>query len=114
VQPINPPPTPRPQRSAPERNSLLASLSRLGVPASVPQLLSMVAAFVVGVVIARALPFIYPILAAPILDAVFGPGISSARDGFNTNFMTACTCCSSTLIALVGAAVFAPRGKRRR
>lgn len=57
------------------------------------------------------LPYIYPIFAARVLDLIFGPGPSTFRDGFNTNLMTACTCCGSFTIALMGS--FALRGRKK-
>lgn len=66
---------------------------------------------VAGLMIACLLPYIYPIFAAPVLDFALGPGPSDLRDGFNTNLMTACTCCGSFAIALLGSFVLRARKK---
>jgi len=70
------------------------------------QTLGCLGGIVVGLVVARALPFIYPIFSARLLDLIFGPGYSPLRDGFNTNLMTACTCLSSFAVALVVSLAF--------
>jgi hypothetical protein len=110
-------PTPAPARgpaAAPAaQGSVIASLGRLGIPVRAGQLIGIAAGVIMGLIVARALPYIYPIFTANLLDVVFGPGITEARDGFNSHLMTGCTCCSSFLVALVGAVVLRPWGKRK-
>jgi hypothetical protein len=100
------------QPNPPADKSFMASLARLGIPVRIGQVIGIIAGLFVGLVVARLLPFIYPLFSAGLLDLVFGPGISAARDGFNTQFMTCCTCCSSFLVALVAAVVIRP-GKKK-
>jgi hypothetical protein len=54
-----------------------------------------------GLVMARILPYIYPVIFAHLLDQVFGPGMSVARDGFNTHMMTAITFATSFVISFI-------------
>jgi hypothetical protein len=77
----------------------------LGIGVNREQVLVVIAAVFVGLVIARLLPYVYPIFSARLLDLIFGPGYSPVRDGFNTNFMTACTCFSSFAVALLASLV---------
>lgn len=94
------PPAPSAQKSP------LASLARLGIPVRAGQVIGIAAGVIVGLIVARLLPYIYPIFSARLLDAVFGPGFSPARDTFNANFMTACTCLSSFTVAMLASIVF--------
>jgi hypothetical protein len=57
-----------------------------------------VIAVIAGLVMARVLPYIFP-LASPLEDAWFGEGISSARDRFNSFAMTAITFATSSVIS---------------
>lgn len=110
-----PSPTPSPQRpSAPGKGQspLIQSLGRLGLPVTRRQLIGLGIAILTGMIVARALPYIYPLLFARILDFVLGQGISATRDSFNSFFMTTITFCSSFLVAVVMALLF-KRGKRR-
>lgn len=95
----------------PAQTSPLASLARLGIPVSPGQVVGVIGGVILGMVVARVLPYVYPIFSARLLDLVFGPGYSEIRDGFNTNFMTACTCCSSFMVAAL--ASMALRGRKR-
>ncbi len=81
--------------------SLLSSLERLGIRLSVGQLIGVGAAIVAGLVVARILPYTYPIISARLLDFLFGRGVSSLRDSFNTTLMTVCTCSISFLVAFI-------------
>lgn len=76
--------------------------------------MGVVGGVIVGMIVARLLPYIYPIFSARLLDLVFGPGFSPLRDGFNTNFMTACTCFSSFAVAALGSIVFRLTKRRKR
>jgi len=87
------------------------SLARLGIHFDLGQGIGCVGGVLVGLIVASALPYIYPIFSARILDIIFGPGPSTLRDGFNTNFMTACTCLSSFLVAGVVSLAFNRRKK---
>jgi predicted PurR-regulated permease PerM len=76
------------------------------------QTLGCVGGVIVGLVVARVLPFIYPIFSANVLDLIFGPGVSTLRDGFNSLFMTGCTCLSSFAVALVVSLAFSRRKQK--
>lgn len=74
----------------PAATSIRESLARLGVTFSRQQIIGFVISLVGGMIMARILPFIYPIF-DPILTLVFGSGPGAVRDGFNTNMMTLIT-----------------------
>ena len=74
----------------PTAKSLLESLARLGINFSRKQIIGFVISLIGGMIMARILPFIYPIF-DPILTVVFGAGPGAVRDGFNTNMMTLIT-----------------------
>lgn len=95
------------------QKSPLASLSRLGISLSLGQVMGIIAGVLAGLIVARLLPYIYPLFTARLLDSVFGPGVSPARDGFNANFMTACTCTSSFAVALLASLVFRLRKRSK-
>jgi len=84
-------------------------LARLGLRFNLGQGIGCIGGVLVGLVVARALPYIYPIFSARLLDLIFGPGYSPLRDGFNSNLMTACTCLSSFLVALAVSLAFSRR-----
>lgn len=73
-------------------------METLGIRLSSRELVGFGLAVLAGMVVARILPSIYPIL-APLLDALFGKGASPARDGFNAFMMTALTFLSSFVIS---------------
>ncbi|MBI3915078.1 MAG: zinc ribbon domain-containing protein [Chloroflexi bacterium] len=77
-------------------NSILANLAKLGIAMTKRQLIGLGASAIAGMVMARVLPYIYPIF-DPILTLVFGSGASGPRDGFNTNAMTFITFLTSFL-----------------
>ena len=79
-------------------NSILASLAKLGIALTKRQLIGLGGSAIAGMVMARILPYIYPIF-DPILTLVFGSGASGPRDGFNTNAMTFITFLTSFLPA---------------
>jgi len=90
---------------------ITASLNRLGIPVTTGQWIGAVMSVLAGIIIARLLPYLYPIFFARILDFVFGPGMSTLRDGFNSLFMTACTMGTSFAVSLATFVLF--RRKRR-
>ena len=89
----------------------MKSLAKLGISITRAQLIGLLASVIAGLIVARAMPFIYPIIFSRALDFVFGPGPSTVRDNFNTHLMTACTFGSSFLIAFVVMILF--RSKKR-
>lgn len=92
-------------------SSILTSLSRLGIRVARTQLIGLIVSVITGMVVARLLPFIYPLIFSRPLDIVFGPGASSFRDGFNSLLMTTCTFMASFLVAFVVVLAF---GRRKR
>jgi hypothetical protein len=77
------------------------------------QLVGLIGSVIFGMIVARLLPYIYPIFAARILDVVLGPGVTSTRDSFNSFLMTCCTCSSSFVISFLTLLVFRIRRKDR-
>jgi hypothetical protein len=61
-----------------------------------------------GLIVARVLPYVYPVL-DPLLSLVFGSGPSSLRDGFNARAMTAITFIISFTLAFATSAPFLRR-----
>jgi len=90
---------------------ITASLNKLGIPVTTGQWIGSVIAVLGGLIVARVLPYIYPIFFSRLLDLVFGAGMSSLRDGFNSFMMTACTCTASFLVSI--ATFLAFRKKRK-
>lgn len=82
----------------PTARSIRESLARLGVTFSREQIIGFVLSLIGGMIVARILPFIYPIF-DPILTLVFGSGPSAMRDGFNTNMMTLITFATSFVLS---------------
>ena len=68
-------------------------------------------AVLAGILVARVLPFIYPLIFSRLLDFVLNPGPSTLRDGLNTWIMSVCTCGTSFIISMLAAVLF--RRKRR-
>jgi hypothetical protein len=81
---------------------ITASLNRLGIPVTTGQWVGAVLAVLAGIVIARVLPYVYPIFFSPLLDLVFEPGPSTLRDGFNSFLMTVCTGSTSFIVSSRG------------
>ena len=94
---------------APTAKSLLESLARLGINFSRKQIIGFVISLIGGMIMARILPFIYPIF-DPILTVVFGAGPGAVRDGFNTNMMTLIT--FSTSFVLSFATMFVTKARK--
>lgn len=97
-------------------NSIVESLNKLGLRVSPRQIAGFVAAILTGVVVARLLPYFYPIVASRWLDIFFGlferilgTSLRNSRDSMNTFLMTACTFTSSFLVAFVSALLFRTR-----
>jgi hypothetical protein len=106
-------------RCAPEQDGTMdarasgitASLNRLGIRVTTGQWIGAVISVLAGIIMARILPYAYPIFFSRILDFVFGPGMSTLRDGFNSLFMTMCTMGTSFAVSLVTFVLF--RKKRK-
>ena len=82
----------------PAYTSIRAALARLGISLSRGQIIGFIVSLIGGMIMARVLPFIYPIF-DPILTLVFGSGPSALRDGFNTNMMTLITFATSFVLS---------------
>lgn len=89
---------------------ITSSLNKLGIPVTTGQWVGAICAVLAGIILARLMPYIYPIVFARLLDFIFGPGPSSFRDGFNSFLMTACTCTTSFVISFFAFILF--RSKR--
>lgn len=87
--------------------SIEASLEKLGIRISRRQLIGFAISVVAGMVVARILPYAYPILLGRILDQAFGLGPSPGRDAFNTHSMTVITFATSFVLSF-----FATRKRR--
>jgi RNA polymerase subunit RPABC4/transcription elongation factor Spt4 len=92
-------PTPPATPAGPPDGSIQAALARLGIRLSRRELIGLALSVAAGMVMARILPYIYPVLFGHLLDRVFGPGMSNARDGFNSHMMTVITFLSSFVIS---------------
>lgn len=106
------PPAAKPVPPAAPDNSLHGSLGRLGLRVTGGQLVSFVLAVIGGLIMARILPYVYPVF-DPLLTAAFGAGMSSARDGFNSLMMTLITFSTSVGLAVIGG-LWAGRPRRKR
>ena len=87
--------------AGPPDGSIQAALARLGIRLSRRELIGFALSVAAGMVVARILPYIYPVIFAHLLDRVFGPGQSNARDGFNSHMMTVITFLSSFVISFI-------------
>ena len=95
VLPVDEPPSPASAMLAPVQGGL----QKLGIPVSIQQLVSVVVAFIVGLVLARVLPYIYAPTVGHLLDAL---QLSvSTRDTLNWFVMTALTFLTSFAIGFV-------------
>ena len=90
---------------------ITASLNRLGIRLTTGQWVGAVVAVLTGFIVARVLPFIYPLIFSRLQDAILGPGISDLRDNINIWMMQNCTCASSFIISFFSFYVF--RRKRK-
>jgi Double zinc ribbon len=84
----------------PSDGSIQASLAKLGIRFSKGEWIGFAVSVTGGFVMARILPYVYPIL-SPVLDAVFGPGPSNPRDSFNSFMMTGITFATSFIISFI-------------
>ncbi|MBI5651427.1 MAG: hypothetical protein HZC40_13445 [Chloroflexi bacterium] len=96
--------------TAPSAGSIRESLARLGITFSRGQIIGFVVSLIGGMIVARILPFIYPVF-DPILTFFFGRGPSPMRDGFNTNAMTLITFSVSFVLSF--ATMFLTRSRAR-
>jgi hypothetical protein len=88
----------------------LDSLRALGFRPTCGQIAGFVGAAVLGMALARALPFIFPVF-YPALDFVFRDVLGREPDAFNTTAMTWLTCLSSAGVAFVTTFLF---GRKRK
>ena len=86
--------------TTPPAKDIRESLLRLGISFSRGQLIGFGLSLLGGMIVARILPFIYPVF-DPILTLAFGSGASATRDGFNTNMMTLITFFTSFALSFV-------------
>jgi len=84
--------------SAAKPSSLLDSLRGLGLRPTCGQIAGFVGAVVFGLVLARALPFVFPVF-YPALNFVFREVLGREPDAFNTAAMTWLTCLGSAGVA---------------
>ena len=96
---------------APKPSSLLDSLRGLGIRPTCGQIAGFVGAVVFGLVLARALPFVFPAF-YPILDFVFRDVLGREPDAFNTAAMTWLTCLSSAGVAFASTYLLGRRRKK--
>lgn len=82
----------------PTAKNIRESLARLGITFSREQIVGFAISLIGGMIVARILPFIYPIF-DPILTFAFGSGPGEMRDGFNTNMMTLITFATSFVLS---------------
>lgn len=90
---------------------ITASLNKLGIGVTTGQWVGAVVAVLAGVMVARVLPFIYPLIFSRLLDLVLSPGPSDLRDGLNTWIMSMCTLGTSFVISLATSVLFRRRRK---
>jgi hypothetical protein len=98
----------------PQERGITASLNRLGIRLTTGQWVGAVLAVLTGLIVARVLPFIYPLIFSRIEDVILGPGISDLRDNINTWMMQNCTCASSFVISFFSFLVFRRKRKGAR
>jgi len=100
-----------PAAPAPKSSSLLDSLRGLGLRPSCGQIAGFVGAVVLGMVLARALPFVFPVF-YPALNFVFRDVLGREPDAFNTAAMTWLTCLSSAGVAFASTFLLGRRRKK--
>ena len=96
---------------APKSSSLLDSLRGLGLRPTCGQIAGFAGAVVFGIVLARALPFVFPLF-YPILNFVFRDVLGREPDAFNTAAMTWLTCLSSAGVAFASTFLLGRRRKK--
>ena len=96
---------------APKSSSLLDSLRGLGLRPTCGQIAGFVGAVVFGLVLARALPFVFPVF-YPALNFVFREVLGREPDAFNTAAMTWLTCLSSAGVAFASTFLLGRRRKK--
>ena len=96
---------------APKSSSLLDSLRGLGLRPTCGQIAGFVGAVVFGMVLARALPFVFPVF-YPALNFVFRDVLGREPDAFNTAAMTWLTCLSSAGVAFASTFLLGRRRKK--
>ena len=96
---------------APKSSSLLDSLRGLGLRPTCGQIAGFVGAVVFGLVLARALPFVFPLF-YPALNFVFRDVLGREPDAFNTAAMTWLTCLSSAGVAFASTFLLGRRRKK--
>ena len=96
---------------APKPSSLLESLRGLGLRPTCGQIAGFVGAVVFGLVLARALPFVFPLF-YPALNFVFREVLGREPDAFNTAAMTWMTCLSSAGVAFASTFLLGRRRKK--
>jgi hypothetical protein len=89
----------------------LDSLRGLGLRPTCGQIAGFVGAVVFGIVLARALPFVFPVF-YPALNFVFRDVLGREPDAFNTAAMTWLTCLSSAGVAFASTFLFGRRRKK--
>jgi len=100
-----------PAAPAPKSSSLLDSLRGLGLRPTCGQMAGFVGAVVFGIVLARALPFVFPLF-YPILNFVFRDVLGREPDAFNTAAMTWLTCLGSAGVAFASTFLLGRRRKK--
>jgi len=96
---------------APKSSSLLDSLRGLGLRPTCGQIVGFVGAVVFGIVLARALPFVFPVF-YPALNFVFRDVLGREPDAFNTAAMTWLTCLGSAGVAFASTFLLGRRRKK--
>lgn len=102
-------PSPRPNPSPPG-SSLVDSLRALGFRPTCGQIAGFAGAVIFGMVLARALPFVFPVF-YPLLDLVFNKILHTAPDPFNTAVMTCFTFLGSAGVAFLTTLLFGAKRK---
>ena len=110
LQPIEGAPSASPASTA-KPSSLLDSLRALGFRPTCGQIAGFVGAVVFGIVLARALPFVFPLF-YPILNFVFRDVLGREPDAFNTAAMTWLTCLGSAGVAFASTFLLGRRRKK--
>jgi len=108
-------PRPAPEATPPATSrpgsSILDSLQALGFRPTCGQIAGFVGAVVFGLVLARALPFVFPVF-YPALNFVFRDVLGREPDAFNTAAMTWLTCLSSAGVAFASTFLLGRRRKK--
>ena len=97
--------------SAAKPSSLLDSLRGLGLRPTCGQIAGFVGAVVFGIVLARGLPFVFPVF-YPILNFGFRDVLGREPDAFNTAALTWLTCLGSAGVAFASTFLLGRRRKK--